>query len=409
MEGQDKAGGSTVVIAGAISGALPLMISYSSSSHHTVNGAIVDAYYRDWIAIGGGGIAAVLGLAAIAMALRTRPRPLMIASAAAVLALGGYQIARGFGAFAPGASGETRIAEDVAHTTTPDTAVVPAAPDPATCPDKDACDNVAATLENTDPRGALAAYTRACALGEKYACITAAEFWDDGRAGTEDPTRALALRQKGCELGSGDGCTDAGVAHLNGAGTTKDAERGRALMLEGCELGSKIGCKNLAYTYLEGDGVPPDPTRAFALAVKACDEGTGVDQSVAYWVGLACTMAADALREGHGARKDRKRADDYDRAAIPWYESACEGNRKRCYHLALSFDAGRGVPRNQKRAREIYRAACEADNASACNNLGVMLNRGQGGTRNVAMARELFDKACQGGEEVGCTNFKGRR
>jgi TPR repeat protein len=155
--------------------------------------------------------------------------------------------------------------------------------------------------------------------------------------------------------------------------------------------------------------VPADPAKAFKLAVKACDEGTGVNTSVAHWVGLACTLAADALREGRGTRKDRKRADEYDRAAIPWYESACGASRNHCYHLAVLLDTGRGVARNQKKAREIYREACEADSFSACNNLGVMLNVGQGGAKNVAMARQLLDKACQGGVELGCNNLKGLR
>jgi TPR repeat protein len=398
-----RSGAFTALIAGAICAALPFVISYSSSSIQTTNGVVVEVYYRDWIAIGCGGMAALFGLIALAVAVRASAGWTSVAAAATVLALGGFQIARGFGGFVSGASSETRIAE--AGTGNPATA----AADPARCPDPEACDRLAVAIEKTDPAAALAAYTRACDLGGKSSCLAAAELWDDGRAGSKDPTRSVALRLKGCELGSEDGCNDAGVAYLSGEGAAKDIARGRTLMHKGCDLGSKIACKNLAFAYRDGDDSPVDLAKSFALAVKACDEGAGVDTSVAHWVGAACTLAADALREGRGTKKDRKRAENYDRAAIDWYDSACRASAGHCYNLAVAFDSGRGVARNQKKARDLYRAACDDGNFNACNNLGVMFDRGQGGAKNIVAARELFDKACRGGVDLGCNNLKRRR
>jgi TPR repeat protein len=404
MEGVTKSPGASVLVAGAISGALPFVISYSQSSYHSVNGVVADAYYRDWVAIICGGAAAVLGLVVIAVALRDRARPAMIGLCAALLALAGYQIARGFGVFEPGSSAQAHVAAALTRDVAP-----PAAPsprDPATCPDADACDRLAADLDRSDLQGALTARTRACDLGEKYACLEAAAFWEEGRAGTKDLVRTLALRTKGCDLRAQDGCTDAGVAYARGEGTAKDVERGLGLMRMGCDLGSKIGCKNLAFRYRDGDGVPVDLARSFTLAARACDEGSGVDTSVAGYVGAACTLAADALIAGRGVRRDRKRAAEFDLSAVSWYDVSCRTDTKDCFDLALALDQGRGTTADPKRARDLYQAACDAGNFSACNNLGNLVNRGRGGARSVAMARQLFDRACHGGDETGCENLK---
>jgi TPR repeat protein len=405
MEGVTKSPGVGVLVTSAISGALPFVISYSQSSYHAVNGAVVDAHYRDWIAVGCGGAAQVLGLIAIAVALRGRARPAMIGLCAAVLALGGYQLARGFGVFEPGASAQAHVATEIARDLAPPPA--PAPRDPASCPDADACDRLAADLDRSDLQGALTARTRACDLGEKYACLEAAAFWEEGRAGTKDPVRTLALRQKGCDLGAQDGCTDAGVAYARGDGTARDLERGLGLMRRGCDLGSKIGCKNLAFRYRDGDGVPVDLAKSFTLAARACDEGGGVDTSVAGYVGAACTLAADSLLAGRGVRRDRKRAAEFDLSAVSWYDVACKTSATDCFDLALAFDQGRGVAAaDPKKARDLYQAACDAGNFAACNNLGNLLSRGRGGARSVAMARQLFDRACHGGDDTGCANLK---
>jgi hypothetical protein len=56
--------------------------------------------YRDWVAIPGGAIAAGFGAAALVMTLRGRRKLGMLALAIGVVALGAYQLARGFGVFA---------------------------------------------------------------------------------------------------------------------------------------------------------------------------------------------------------------------------------------------------------------------------------------------------------------------
>lgn len=91
--------GKTWLIVGLVAGIVPFMLSSSSSSSVTVNGHVVESTYRDNVAIAGGAVALLCGvLAAIAERKPSSVRGTRLAMAVGVLALGAYQIARGFGA-----------------------------------------------------------------------------------------------------------------------------------------------------------------------------------------------------------------------------------------------------------------------------------------------------------------------
>jgi hypothetical protein len=86
----------TLTIIGAIAAIVPFVIHASSSSSVTENGVVVASSYRDNVALAGGIVAVLCGLAAAALARRSGGARIGIAIA--VLALGAYQIARGLGA-----------------------------------------------------------------------------------------------------------------------------------------------------------------------------------------------------------------------------------------------------------------------------------------------------------------------
>lgn len=89
---------SGVLWTGAIAALTPFVISSASSSTVTVNGKVVESTYRDWFAIFGGGVALACALAAIWFVHREGRTPKVLGAIAAVAAVGGYQVARGFGA-----------------------------------------------------------------------------------------------------------------------------------------------------------------------------------------------------------------------------------------------------------------------------------------------------------------------
>ncbi len=96
-------------IAALVAGLVPFAITMSSSSSRTVNGAVVASQYRDWVAVGGGAVAAGLGLVALSLLKRTAPaqRVARIALICGLVALGGGQILRGFGVIGAGAEGRS--------------------------------------------------------------------------------------------------------------------------------------------------------------------------------------------------------------------------------------------------------------------------------------------------------------
>lgn len=84
--------------AGAIAGVLPFFVHVSESSSVMVNGEVVSATSRDYIALACGVVAALLGAITAAGAVRSKAGGAALAMRLAVIALGAYQIAHGFGA-----------------------------------------------------------------------------------------------------------------------------------------------------------------------------------------------------------------------------------------------------------------------------------------------------------------------
>ena len=92
----------TLLGIGAVAGVAPFFISISSSSSTTVNGVVTSSSYSDPVAIIGGAVAILCGLAAAFIANKNKAGAARIAAGVAVLALGGYQVAHGLGVIISG-------------------------------------------------------------------------------------------------------------------------------------------------------------------------------------------------------------------------------------------------------------------------------------------------------------------
>jgi hypothetical protein len=66
------------------------------------------------------------------------------------------------------------------------------------------------------------------------------------------------------------------------------------------------------------------------------------------------------------------------------------------------FAAGRGAPRDDGRAAELYARGCELGEFVGCSNLGTMLRDGRGIAPDDGRAVTLLRKACDGDEPNGC-------
>jgi len=383
--------GRIVALVGLGAAALPFLASVSRTT--SIDGEVT---YRDWIAIGGGAIAAACGVIALVLALRPRKGATLGLAALAVVG-GGLQLARGFGAFgAPDMESSSTMRLSRMSPPMPMRVPMPAS-DPARCWDAAACGRLAAKLDKTNPKSAATAFARGCEFGDKRACWKAGQAWANGKAGPRDPKRAVALFQKACDLGNPEGCSEAAVFHYQGDGVPKDEARALELVQKGCDGGAGLACKNLAIMYR--DAKPPQPDKALHWAVRTC-EGVGLhhleeDGAAIAW---ACDYAGGRLLDDKG-KPDHKRA-------LAMFENGCRYADSHCYNLGLSYDLGiGGQTKDPARARELYAKACGAGIMDACNNLGDCWNKGRGGKKDVAKAKQLFQKACDHGNKLGCDNL----
>jgi hypothetical protein len=93
-----SSGATGLAVGGAIVGAIPFFVHVTESSTVMVNGEVVSGTTRDYIALACGVVAALLGAIVAGGAIRSKAGGKALAIGLAVVALGAYQIARGFGA-----------------------------------------------------------------------------------------------------------------------------------------------------------------------------------------------------------------------------------------------------------------------------------------------------------------------
>ena len=385
--------------AGAIAGAIPFAIHASSSSMASVDGHVTSFVYRDWIAVGGGAAAVALGVATMLVGRSSLLRMQAILAGIALGALGGYQVASGFGVFAAPAGSSFASASSAAddEPRAPSVATPPPAPPadpkrPETCANADACYQLGLDLDTAkDDHGALVAYSRACDLGGDSGCFNAGIT---ARTATPpDLAKAAALFQHGCDLGHLKSCSEIGYAYLKGRGVATDDKRALSVFTAACERGGAMACANLGDMYENGYGVPVDRARSFELWAKAC-EGDAAPETAG-----ACVGDGKRLAAGDGVKADAGRAAAY-------FGLACGKRAKECFYSALASASGDGVPKDPVAARALYGKACDAGDFDSCNNLGNLLFDGAGGAKDPAAAKALFKTACDGGVAFGCDNLK---
>ena len=372
-EPQHRSNAGNVAIAGGIVGLLPFLIHSMAESVTTVNGAVTTFTVHDTFAIGGGAIAVALGLTGLALGLRRHRDGLAIGLCLAAVALGGFQIARGFGTFAHAETDATMTAVVAPHAAPP--------PDPdAPCETGSACFSLARQLRTSDPRHALAAFKRTCELEHADGCFEAAVM-----SPPSDPA-TTALYQRACDLGLASGCTNAATAYLTGDGVPKDPERALKMLIAACDANEPLGCRNASVIYRDGLGVDRDLQKTREFAAKACDRSEKAEAA-------SCTSAG----VGYAEAPER---------AYTYFTKACDRDPSECHNLAVVTATGNGAPADQVAARLLYSKACEARNLQSCNNLGILVRDGLGGAKDLDAARGFFSRACSGGEQMGCANLR---
>jgi TPR repeat protein len=129
------------------------------------------------------------------------------------------------------------------------------------------------SMRERDPSRALTVQDRGCELGDQWACIFAAEKYEEGRGTRADLGRALDRYARGCATPVRYECTRYADLLLASRGT-RDHAAAAAIYAGDCRCNGKEGggssCRKLGALYEHGDGVPRDVWRAASLYADGC-------------------------------------------------------------------------------------------------------------------------------------------
>ena len=247
-----------------------------------------------------------------------------------------------------------------------------------------------------------------CGQGRAGACYALAKLKEVEKNATEQ----VSYFKRACDRKSLAACTALGNAYRLGTGTAKNAARALSLYRRACDRKYLPGCTQLAAAYRSGLGTTKNESRGIALYRRACDNR--------YWT------ACQSLGFYYSYGKDK----DYNKA-VAVYRRACDaGNAQSCSSLAYMYKTGRGVAKNETRARAIYgkacadgyiygctaagdytkaadlrRKACDGGDLYACNSLAYMYKQGQGVGLSTAKSNAIYRRSCDLGNISACLSI----
>jgi TPR repeat protein len=150
----------------------------------------------------------------------------------------------------------------------------------------------------------------------------------------------------------------------------------------GCRLGIDLACANAGLAYEQH--TPPNFLIAREYYERGCNRGQP----------MSCNNLAVVYEQGKGVPKDEKRA-----AGL--YAQACDsGEMLACRNLGNAYVQGYGVSVDLRRATALFARACTGGVAKACNDQALLVAKND---RKLAVT--LFQRACDGGNDEGCANF----
>lgn len=120
-------------------------------------------------------------------------------------------------------------------------------------------------------------------------------------------------------------------------------------------------------------------------------------------VASACNEAGRSYELGIGVTRSGV-------AANTFYRKACDlGEINGCYNAAYLLETGGAGRRDVGCALALYRLACEQGNhGQSCLNIGLIYKSGIDVPRDEDRAREAFKRACDAGHAGGCMQLQSK-
>lgn len=220
---------------------------------------------------------------------------------------------------------------------------------------------------------------RACSGGDAPACVVLGN-----RRRTQGAARVLPLFQQACDQGFSDGCAELGLLYELGREVQRDSDQARTLFKRACDSRSALGCSRLAALLLR------DPQHSLADAVGYSEAGCSAG------AGLGCANLGIMHKNGDGVPRDLKRANEL-------FRSACKLEfGPGCRLLGEAYAEGAGLRPDPRGAASFSIRACLLGDAIGCGNAGVNYQRGLGVQANPSKAAHYFQRACTLGESRYC-------
>jgi TPR repeat protein len=206
----------------------------------------------------------------------------------------------------------------------------------------------------------IAVDKKACEAGATMACFDLGTFHGQVYAGQPytDVKASLRYFERACMLGHPDGCNTAGLLHMS-----SDPAKGLALYQRGCDGGDGFVCNQLAMRLITGmDGTTKDLPRGEQLAKRACDlniENCGFTGEL-FEDANKPTEGVEYARKGCEGKDTRAGLDEGDRGRALQYRGGA------CVTLGKFYKAGVGVKQDPKKAKDIFKKACDLGYGPGC-------------------------------------------
>jgi hypothetical protein len=127
-----------------------------------------------------------------------------------------------------------------------------------------------------------------------------------------------------------------------------------------CASGDASACELWGNTIAMNDAHNDRRAEALSVYEKACAGGKA----------MACVQAGRLIEypgtAASAAASEPPAAPDFARAYALYQQACAQMETTGCYNAAYLLEAGKGVPRDEGKARELFTIVCKAGSQSAC-------------------------------------------
>jgi TPR repeat protein len=212
---------------------------------------------------------------------------------------------------------------------------------------------------------------KAAKAGDAQAHTLVGRIYAEGAGVPQNLALAAQWYARAAELGDVEGAFARGLMLAKGQGVAKDLEAAARMFETAAAHKHPLANYNLALLFLKGEGKPENPYRAFAHMLFAAEAGVAAAQ-----FDLGTLYAT-------GTGVDPPNAFE----AAKWIgKAAASGHTDAQIEYAVLLFRGHGVPPDQKRGAQLFRAAAEKGAAIAQNRLARCYANGAGVERGAVEA-----------------------